>query len=225
MKHKPFRERRRRNPRPQKECLLIVCEGTTEWNYFEAVRRSERVRFRFAVTLVEAGGGSREKIADQAIKANENSPGRFDRACVVMDVEESSHRNRLKVACDKLASAGIEVYLSHLSFEVWFLSHLEPCSKPFVDVNSVAKHLDKRWKKRFEEAYDHTAMNHFDRLQTDLGEAMKNARTARTRDHMNKPMCDANSSTEVYLLMANLGFGETSTKTDERPVWKSPSKR
>lgn len=223
MNHEPFRERRDRHPRPKKVYLVIVCEGATESKYFDAVRRAEPTRSFFSIKPIDARGGSRDNIALRAMREFKTVQDESGRVCAVMDVEEPSHRRQLEVACNKLREAGIDVFLSHPSFEVWFLCHFEHVSKPFTGGQAVARHLSKLWKKRFGEEYSRTASNHYERLKEMLNDAVSNARMARERDHEGDAMCDANSSTEVYLLMSNLGCGGPQGKTSSRPEWKSPS--
>jgi Asp-tRNA(Asn)/Glu-tRNA(Gln) amidotransferase A subunit family amidase len=142
-----------------------------------------------------------------------------------MDVEDPSHREALKSACDNLKQAGVEVYLSHPNIEVWLLSHFEQTARPFADSNAVKACLKARWKKEFGSEYDETLLDIFRRLKDRTAKAINNARAVREKHHKGKKMFDANSSTEVYLLMSNLDVLGTADADKTPPRWNPPSCR
>lgn len=197
---------RQRNSRPVKTRVLIVCEGQeTERNYFDQLKREDRVTERFSVTVKKGKGGSREQIAQHAIDRMKNSIGNFDEVWCVMDVEGPSHRESLDRAQAMLRKEGISLCLSNPAFEIWFLAHFEKSGAPFRDCEAVKVVLDKHWRSAFAAEYQKNDKDIFHKLAPMTETALANAKWGREHHHEEvKNTCDCNSSTDVYFLVGNL---------------------
>ncbi len=195
--------RRRRSSRKRLIRLLIVGEGReTEFNYFDSLRRENRVRERFAITLKKGKGGSREQIAKYAIERKNEAPDDYDRAFCVMDVEKPSHAASLGKALMLLRRHDIVACLSNPAFEIWLVAHFERTSASFRDAGAVATYLNGHYRKHFGHDYDKGCPEHHSRLLTRRAAALRHARDVREIDHgATRRTSSCNSSTDVYRLV------------------------
>ena len=91
---------RRRQRRPERVRILIVCEGfETERNYFDQMKRQDFARDHLAVTVKRGKGGSRTQVARHAVRCkNETGQQPFDEIWCVMDAEKPSDREDCEAA-------------------------------------------------------------------------------------------------------------------------------
>ena len=127
--------RRKPGQKPPRSITLIVCEGETEQEYFEAARihyglttaeviLAENTKGPAPISVVEC---AEERCAER---------GGYDRIYCVFDRDghESFHRAREKIkalAGRKRKSLPIEEAISIPCFELWVLLHFERTDAPF----------------------------------------------------------------------------------------------
>lgn len=197
---------RRSRGRPTKRTMLIVCEGqATERIYFDGLKREAAIAERYAVTVKRGRGGSRKQIAANAVAQRDAAGEKFDETCCVLDVETAEDRASLDAALSLLQTNGIESYLSNPAFEVWLLAHFERTASRFLDGDSVARSLDKHWRKSFDVKYEKADPNVYSRVKDKTEIALANAKSVREKHHGRaKSTADCNSSTDVYNLVEGL---------------------
>jgi len=107
--------------------VLVLCEGSsTEVGYFRALRSELRLP-RASIELVGLGGGNPPGVAMAAVahaaKAGRNRPEeRFDELWAVCDTDDP-RRSGAAAALARMVDSGLDVALSHPTFEVWLLLH------------------------------------------------------------------------------------------------------
>jgi hypothetical protein len=222
MTRRPFERKRRVQSRPLKERLLIVCEGrATEPNYLDGLKRFGSIPAHFAITVKKGRGGTRLEIAESAVQKKNEEGHSFDRVILLMDVEHAEHRESLERALPLLAKHGIEVFLSNPSFEVWLLAHFERTGKWFEKGARVEDQLNHHWSREFDGEYAKGDGRTFARTASRLPTAVQHAKHVRDHQHAGVAMKDANSATEMYILVGNLL--REPAKVSENRVWTSPS--
>lgn len=201
---------RRPGRRRERKTVLIVGEGReTEPNYFHGLKREDRVREAYAVTVKRGKGGSRVQIVRDVIDRM-NEPGKdYDETWCVMDVERLDSEEARKGFVDAVELAkdnDIHLCLSNPAFEVWLRAHFIRSSRHFNDADAVIVDLNKRWCKRFNGAeYSKSDEGIHEKLAPLTEEAIGNARDVREKDHAGKGGTEnCNSSTEVYRLVETL---------------------
>lgn len=186
--------------RPLKTSVLIVCEGTTETNYFDKLKRDDVTKERFAVTVKRGKGGSRDQIAQFAIERKNHQREQYDSAWCVMDIEGAEQADAIEAALGRLTSEEIIPCLSNPAFEVWLLAHFERTGKMFLNCDAVVKQLARHWSD-----YDKVGPNIYPRLASLTDTAVQNAKWVRENHHgVEKCMTCCNSATDVYRLVAFL---------------------
>ncbi len=203
MSRPPKRKRHYRPPkrvRPLKTSVLIVCEGKTETNYFDKLKRDEVTSRRFAVTVKRGKGGSRDQIAQFAIERMNEGPDRYDFVWCVMDVEGPDQADAAAAAMGLLKNNSIEPCFSNPAFEVWLLSHFEKTGTAFPSGDAVVKRLARHWSD-----YDKTGLNIYPRVAALTDTAIQNAKWVRENHHgIENCVSRCNSATDVYRLVAFL---------------------
>ena len=181
----PYSTRSKRPKRPYKKRLLIICEGReTEPNYFDRLKREDRTREHFAITVKRGKGGTREEIAQFAIDQMNNAEYGFDKVWCIMDVEDASHRGSLENALRMLGQNRISPCLSNPSFEVWFLSHFVRTSQVFYNCDQVISELCQHWQRHLRSDYKKAEPSIFNLLKRFMDKAIENARLVRKQTMM-----------------------------------------
>ena len=193
--------------------LLIVGEGQeTEPNYFDQLKREDTVRNKFTVTVKAGLGFSPENAVRRAINEKERAGRRgeadaYDEVWCVVDVEAptAGRRESLDSAVRLAAQHDINMCLSNPSFEVWLLAHFNRTARAFHSCDEVIRTLNTFWRRDFKCDY----LKNDDQLYRRIGDhtetAIENAQSVREVHQRDAPnTADANSSTDVYLLVANL---------------------
>ena len=201
-----MRPQRQINKRPRKRSLLIQCEGVTEANYLDGLRREQDWTERFAVTIKEGKGGDANATvrAAQIERDKQHRRGEdYDEVWCVLDVEDVSRAAILKAAIMEAKQKKITLFLSNPSFEVWILAHFERTSRHFADGKSVETYLkQKHWNTKFSQEYNKSDDRIFDKLAPMLPAALQNAEQVLEKIHPSPDCADSNSSTEIYRLIA-----------------------
>ncbi len=185
--------------------MLIVCEGReTEPNYFHRLKQEAGVRKNFSVKVKRGKGGSRQQVAQFAVEAKEHATDDYDETWCVMDVEHPDGLNAMREALKLLVKHGIQAALSNPAIEVWFLAHFERPGAVFLNGDAVVARLNKCWNERFQTNYDKADERIYHRLAGLTDQAIANAQWVREHHHSGATVIDANSSTEVDLLVGKL---------------------
>lgn len=125
-RRRPGRREPFRDPRPM---VLIVCEGTSEQEYFEKFanhHRNSRVRVELEsrtgvpFSLVQLAR-ERKRRSDAAAKRQRDENLSFDSIWCVFDIDEHPH---VSDAREMARDNGIHLAISNPCFELWLILHL-----------------------------------------------------------------------------------------------------
>lgn len=163
---------RKRNFRPPKKTLLIICEGETEKIYFENLKAAER---KTEINLKPELPGHRTdclNIVERAIKQKDN----YDQVWCVFDLD-AAHKDveKYRKAVERANNEKIERLESYPCFEVWFLLHFLYTTRTFTDCKQVIQGLKKHIKDYSKRQEYHFRKNLYVELRPKLLDAMKNS--------------------------------------------------
>lgn len=189
--------------------VLIVGEGQeTEPNDFRGLKESEdAVRRSFGIDVKEGKGGSPEAVVREALKHKTNAIQReepYDEIWCVFDVEGLQDHESLHSALALAKGHGVNACLSNPCFEVWLLSHFLRSARYFSDGHAVAGELNQHWGRIADGGYSKSDRSVYRRIGHLTRTAIENARNVLEKDHQGRPVYQANSSTQVYLLVDHL---------------------
>lgn len=195
--------------RPEKTTVLIVGEGQeTEPNYFRGLRDEPDVRSKFAVTVKKGHGFSPEAVVEEALKHKGRAEERrqeYDEVWCVLDVEGPEKRDSLNKAAALAEENDINLCLSNPCFEIWLLSHFARRGRSYRDCAAVIVELSKHWQDHCNCEYRKNDEQIYVRICDLTSTAIANAQWVRETHHTGTAsVADANSSTEVYLLVKRL---------------------
>lgn len=172
-------KRKQGNRAPQKT-YLIVCEGTTEENYFRALYSFNTQNTKnFNVTVTQPNNGTDPiSIVSYAIKQLQIKD--HDAVICVFDKEfDKGREKKFKQANEKLARLAKQYTKQKIigawsvpCFEVWFLLHFDRSSSPFSCYDEVEKALKEN--KDFEK-YNKSDKGHYQLLRDRTKTAITNA--------------------------------------------------
>lgn len=152
--------------RQLKSKVLILCEGLTEKNYFNALKEDLGLPKTISVNVIDCKGD----VTD--ILKNAKKDG-FEKIFVVFDHDNFSKRGEVfKLASGKNAN----VIFSSICFEAWFLFHYRNSSKAFVSETELEKELKKCIGM---ENYEKNNFKHYSILKDKLATAKSNAKKTR----------------------------------------------
>ncbi len=142
--------KRRPGSRPPRQCVLVVCEGQTEVNYFKALCRELKLT-SVEVEIVTGSGPAPISVVDSALELKRQRERgvrkkctnklKFDEVWCVFDRENPQHNPSFPRAVDKATSNQLELAVSTPTFEYWYLLHFVYTNKPFRDAGEVIKTL------------------------------------------------------------------------------------
>lgn len=197
---KPWERRlphaRRQDIREVKQRFLVVCEGHTEKNYFDAFRvKSARI------TLYAQGCDALTLVQD-AVKMKGQWQDRYDQFWVVFDRDEGNNgAEQIRDAFKLAKQNGFQVAFSNQAFELWFLLHFQTVQAAMT-VMQLEKKLDKLLPcQRNGQKYSKTDPTHYETLLPKQPMALKRA------EQLTPPATkleNANPSTTVPLLVTEL---------------------
>jgi hypothetical protein len=204
---KPLQRRSRH--RSERIRILIVCEGReTEPNYFDGLKEEKAVEQKFIIEVKKGRGGSCRAVVRQAIAEREKAASRwkeFDEVWCVLDVEQAGQREHVIEARTLAGQHDIQLALSNPSFEVWLLAHFDSTRRFFADCDKVSEHLNKHWRREFEQDYEKNDERLYTRLAGLTRTAIGKARKVRKEDwDPAADIVDCNSATDVYRLVERL---------------------
>jgi RloB-like protein len=139
--------RRRSGQKLPRSITLIVCEGETEQEYFEAVR----TRYGLTTTEVVIAENTEGAAPISVVKCAEkkfSEPGGYDRIYCIFDRDghESFQRARARIKAltsRKRKPIPIDEAVSIPCFEVWVLLHFESTEAPFGCCDDVIARVRK----------------------------------------------------------------------------------
>jgi hypothetical protein len=149
-----------------KSKVLILCEGLTEKNYFNAMKEDFRLPKTIAVNVVDCKGD----VTD--ILKNAKKDG-FEKIFVVFDHDNFPKRGDVfKLASQKNA----DVVFSSICFEFWYLLHFKNSTKAFVSEEELERELKKCTGMA---NYEKNDFKHYSILKDKLTIAKSNAENVR----------------------------------------------
>lgn len=197
--------RRRPGKRQPKAITLIVCEGETEQEYFDQVRRQLGLGTAEVVIPRDQGGLAPTSVVAYA-EGRAKEPGGYDQIFCVFDRDDPVNFTKARTKICALATRSrnqlpIWEVASVPCFEVWILLHFEKTDASFNECDSViqrVRHHMPRYKKADRECVK--------QLLPQLETALANARWLETRTGI----ANENPSTSVPRVIEHLRAVSTS---------------
>ena len=182
-----------------KQKVLILCEGKTEENYFNAFKEDIGLSKTFSVKFFQSDKTDCRGIVKDAIKKAKNDD--YEKVIVVFDHDNQAFRKEaFELACDK----NINVYFSSICFEVWYYYHYRDSARAF---NSEAELETELKKCSGFENYNKTDFKHYSILKSRLELAKKHSKSIRNKVIENNDgvnICDLNPYTNIDELVEYL---------------------
>lgn len=165
--------RRRPGQKSPRSITLIVCEGETEQEYFEAAR----VHYELATTevvIAEDTIGAAPISVVQSAEVKCAQPGGYDKVFCVFDRDghESFDRARERIrtlAGRKRNALPIQEAISIPCFELWILLHFERTDAPFERCTDVIRKIRDSHVPAYAKADAAVARQLMVRLDTAIG--------------------------------------------------------
>ena len=156
-----------------KEKVLILCEGKTEENYFNALKEDLGLPKSFSVKIFQSDKTDCRGIVNDAIKISKSE--NIENIIVVFDHDNQAFRRE---AFELALKKNVSVYFSSICFEVWYYYHYRDSARAF---NSEAE-LETELKKCLGfENYNKTDFKHYSILKNRLELAKKNSKSIRNK--------------------------------------------
>ena len=195
--------RRKNKERVVRTRILIMCEGETEKNYFQAIKQDKDYKARLSALspeVIKSKHPTPEKVVKEAMdrfKEEETKGNSFDEVWVVFD--HDNHQYREKAYLEAL-EVDFKVAFSSIAFEVWYLLHFSKKAKPFLNAKQLEKELKKYYPK-----YEKARQNDFELLKDKLDIAFLNAKWLRGLPFEEEMKhTDRNPYTDVDVLVEKL---------------------
>jgi len=191
--------RRRPGERKPKAITLIVCEGETEQEYFDQVRRQLGLGTAEVIIPRGQGGSAPTSVVDYAEK-KAKEPGGYDHIFCVFDRDEPVNVAKARTKIRALATRArkplpIQEAASVPCFEVWTLLHFEQTDAAFNECDSVIQRV-RQHMPEYKKADRECIKQLLPRLET----ALTNARWLSTRTGIE----DENPSTTAHRVVEHL---------------------
>ncbi len=169
-----------------KSKVLILCEGLTEKNYFNALKEDLGLPKTIAVNIFQSNKVDCKGVVEEAIKKAKREG--FQEIFVVFDHDNQAKRDEaFKLATSK----NITVIFSSICFELWFLFHYKNSTKAFASEGELEKELKKCLGM---EGYEKNNFKHYSILKDKIATAKSNAEKIRLS------VIDNNEGIEVFNL-------------------------
>lgn len=154
-----------------KSKVLILCEGLTEKNYFNAMKEDFCLPKTIGVDVFQSAKVDCKGVVEEAIKKAKREG--VEKIFVVFDHDNQSKRDE----AFKLASSKkIKVIFSSICFEAWYLFHFKNSTKAFSSEAELEKELKKCTGM---EKYEKNDFKHYSVLKDKLAIAKSNAENIR----------------------------------------------
>jgi hypothetical protein len=183
--------------------MLILCEGQTEKNYFQAIKEDPDYKQQLSAVhpqVVAAKNPSPEQVVQEAIgrarKAREEGNA-YDKVWVVFDHDYHAHR---RAAYDLAQLQGFGIAFSSIAFETWYLLHFSQAGRAYESANHLIAALNSHYP-----GYQKARQNDFRYLKDRLQQALDHARWLKgPADAGRKHITDCNPWTDVDDLIREL---------------------
>lgn len=157
--------------RELKAKILILCEGLTEKNYFNAMKEDFRLPKTIGVDVFQSNKVDCKGVVEESIKKAKREG--FEKIFVVFDHDNQPKREEaFKLAYNKK----IKVIFSSICFESWYLFHFKNSTKAFTSEEVLEKELKKCAGM---ENYEKNDFKHYSILKEKLTIAKSNAKKIR----------------------------------------------
>lgn len=154
-----------------KSKVLILCEGLTEKNYFNAMKEDLGLPKTIAVNVFQSNKVDCKGVVEEAIKKAKREE--FREIFVVFDHDNQTKRDEaFKLASDK----DIKVIFSSICFESWYFYHFKNSTRAFASEEVLEKELKKCAGM---ENYEKNDFKHYSILKNKLTIAKSNAENIR----------------------------------------------
>jgi hypothetical protein len=151
--------------------VLILCEGLTEKNYFNAMKEDFRLPKTIGVDVFQSNKVDCKGVVEESIKKAKREG--FQKIFVVFDHDNQPKREEaFKLASDKK----IKVIFSSICFESWYLFHFKNSTKAFTSEEVLEKELKKCVGMT---NYEKNDFKHYSILKDRLAIAKSNAESIR----------------------------------------------
>jgi hypothetical protein len=151
--------------------VLILCEGLTEKNYFNALKEDLGLPKTIAVNVFQSNKVDCKGVVEEAIKKAKREG--FKEIFVVFDHDNQAKRDEaFKLATDK----NITVIFSSICFELWFLFHYKNSTKAFGSEAELERELKKCIGM---ESYEKNNFKHYSIIKDKISTAKSHAEKAR----------------------------------------------
>jgi hypothetical protein len=151
--------------------VLILCEGLTEKNYFNAMKEDFRLPKTIGVDVFQSNKVDCKGVVEESIKKAKREG--FEKIFVVFDHDNQPKRKEaFKLASDKK----IKVIFSSICFESRYLFHFKNSTKAFTSEEVLEKELKKCAGM---ENYEKNDFKHYSILKEKLTIAKSNAKKIR----------------------------------------------
>jgi hypothetical protein len=154
-----------------KSKALILCEGLTEKNYFNAMKEDLRLPKTIGVDVFQSNKVDCKGVVEEAIKRAKKEG--FKEIFVVFDHDNQAKRDE---AFRLAKTKNITVIFSSICFELWFLFHYKNSTKAFVSEAELEKELKKCLGM---EGYEKNNFKHYSILKDKISTAKSNAEKIR----------------------------------------------
>lgn len=188
--------------------ILILCEGQTEKNYFQALKEDSEYKQQLLAVhpqIVAAKNPTPEQVVKEAVarttsEAKQGNP--YDKTWVVFDHDNHPHREK---AYQRAIKASFGVAFSAIAFEIWYLLHFVKSARSFSKAEELLVELRKHYPP-----YEKAKQNDFANLKSSLQIAFANAKWLREQVESPESVTNCNPWTNVDLLVKELtGEGGT----------------
>ncbi|MGQ7946679.1 RloB family protein [Flavobacterium sp. WC2509] len=151
--------------------VLILCEGLTEKNYFNAMKEDFRLPKTIGVDVFQSNKVDCKGVVEEAIKKAKRDG--FGEIFVVFDHDNQAKRDE---AFRLASSKNIKVIFSSICFESWYLYHFKNSTKAFSSEEVLEKELKKCSGM---ENYEKNDFKHYSILKDKLSIAKSNTENIR----------------------------------------------
>ncbi|GAB4423000.1 MAG: RloB family protein [Bacteroidia bacterium] len=194
---------KRSRPRLLRRRVLIMCEGETERNYFQALKEDPGYKLRLSAVsaqVVKAKNPSPGQVVDEAQQRamHEKQTGNpYDEVWVILDHDHHPSRKQVYEAA---LGHGMRVGFSVLAFEVWYLLHFEQSARAYAHIDDLLRVL-----RRHIPHYEKARQNDFAYLKLHLAAACDRAVWLRSQTAVpDAHTTDQTAWTDVDILVQHL---------------------
>jgi hypothetical protein len=188
------------------ETILIVCEGETEVNYFNALKREYRLSP--LMVLLSESGSAPINVVEYAISYAENHEAIDKVYCVFDRDQHSTYEQAIKrlenhKPIDRAKSTPTFTAITSVPcFEIWLLLHFEYTAKPYMQKEKISPdQILQKDLERYLPEYTKGSSMWFPKLHRNIAAALANAERLKKE---NLRTGSENPATEVHELIGYL---------------------